>query len=66
MYGGELNSATRKPSRDSFHSFHDNRVIADGIHGSVYLDLKDNRRSHSAEVAQQVERFVMDIRGLND
>ncbi|TVQ19957.1 MAG: alpha/beta fold hydrolase [Spirochaetaceae bacterium] len=52
-------------SLDSFHNFHDSRVIADGIHGSVYLDLQDNRRSHSAEVARHVERFVISIRALN-
>ena len=61
---GEALSAINVPalvvvaSKDKFHSHDEGIVIAGQIKNSCYLDMTDNRRTHSAEMANEIEKFI--------
>lgn len=45
-------------SRDRFHSHDDGMEIARQITGAGYIDLVDNRRTHSAEMGLRISDFI--------
>ena len=48
-------------SQDKFHSHDEASKVAEGIQGSTYIDLMNNKRSHSAEVAKIIDNFMADL-----
>ncbi|MDX9930337.1 MAG: alpha/beta hydrolase [Bacteroidales bacterium] len=50
-------------SLDRFHSHDEASDIAQAIPGSSYIDVETNSRSHSAEVAAIMERFLENVPG---
>jgi pimeloyl-ACP methyl ester carboxylesterase len=49
-------------SHDKFHSHDEASKIAERVPGCSYVDLLNNKRSHSAEVASLIDGFVEDIK----
>jgi len=45
-------------SKDKFHSHDEGMEIARQIKGAVYIDLSDNKRSHSAEMGRIISDFI--------
>jgi len=45
-------------SGDRFHNHTEGEAIARQIKNSCYLDMTDNRRTHSAGMAQEMEKFI--------
>lgn len=45
-------------SKDRFHSHDDGMEIARQIKGAVYIDLTDNKRTHSAEMGRIISDFI--------
>ncbi len=45
-------------SKDRFHSHDEGVGIARQIRGSVYLDLVDNKRTHSSEMGRKISDFI--------
>lgn len=45
-------------SKDKFHSHDEALKISGGITGSIYIDLEDNTRTHSVEMAEIINRFI--------
>jgi pimeloyl-ACP methyl ester carboxylesterase len=45
-------------SKDRFHNHNDGSGIARKIRGAAYLDMSDNRRTHSAEMGQVISAFI--------
>jgi len=45
-------------SKDKFHSHDEALKISGGITGSIYIDLEDNTRTHSEEMAEIINRFI--------
>ncbi|MFO7574773.1 MAG: alpha/beta hydrolase [Bacteroidales bacterium] len=50
-------------SQDKFHSHDEASNIAQAIPGSSYVDVETNKRSHSAEVADILAGFILDLNG---
>lgn len=48
-------------SHDRFHSHDEASNIADRVKGCSYVDLQNNKRSHSAEVAKIVDEFTIKL-----
>ena len=45
-------------SSDNFHNHGEGAEIARRINGAVYLDLSDNKRTHSAEMGRIISEFI--------
>jgi pimeloyl-ACP methyl ester carboxylesterase len=45
-------------SKDRFHSHGEGTEIAERISGACFLDLEDNKRTHSAEMGYEISRFI--------
>jgi pimeloyl-ACP methyl ester carboxylesterase len=45
-------------SKDKFHSHDEALKISGGITSSIYIDLEDNTRTHSVEMAEIINRFI--------
>jgi pimeloyl-ACP methyl ester carboxylesterase len=48
-------------SGDRFHSHAEGVAIARQIKNSLYLDMEDNRRTHSTEIALEMDRFISSL-----
>ncbi len=48
-------------SSDRFHSHAEGEAIAMQIKNSLYLDMEDNRRTHSTEIALEMSRFISSL-----
>lgn len=48
-------------SKDKFHSHDEALKISGGIRNCTYIDLEDNTRSHSLEMAEIISRFVKSL-----
>jgi len=48
-------------SKDKFHSHDEALKISGGITDSIYLDLEDNARTHSEEMAEIIDRFITSV-----
>jgi pimeloyl-ACP methyl ester carboxylesterase len=48
-------------SKDRLHNHDEGSEIARQIKGSSYLDMADNTRTHSAEMAQEIEKFISSL-----
>ena len=48
-------------SKDRLHNHDEGSEIARRIKGSSYLDMADNTRTHSAEMAHEIEKFISSL-----
>jgi pimeloyl-ACP methyl ester carboxylesterase len=48
-------------SQDKFHSHDEALRVSQGIDKSTYIDVLNNKRSHSAEVATLIEEYVLKL-----
>ncbi|MFZ2287441.1 MAG: hypothetical protein WAV93_10700 [Bacteroidales bacterium] len=45
-------------SKDRFHSHEEGKEIAHQIKGALYIDLTDNKRTHSTEINRIIIEFI--------
>ena len=48
-------------SKDGLHNHDEGAEIARQVKGSFYLDMADNSRTHSAEMALEIEKFISSL-----
>lgn len=48
-------------SKDKLHNHVEGVEIANRIKGSTYLDMLDNKRSHSAVMGHEIEKFISSL-----
>lgn len=48
-------------SHDKFHSHDEASEVATRIKNSCYIDVQNNKRSHSAEVAEIIDNFIVSL-----